>query len=52
MTKTTLCVECGVDTDYRGFVNRIPSSHDDVDGYLCGSCVSIFESEDSVEEAD
>lgn len=35
---TTLCLECGADTIGYGFVNRIPSSNTNIEGYRCGTC--------------
>ena len=31
---TILCLECGTNTQRLGFVNRIPSSRDGIDGYI------------------
>ncbi len=40
---TILCLECGTNTQRLGFVNRIPSSRDGIDGYICGTCSSAWE---------
>tara|TARA_R100000306_G_scaffold13510_1_gene16163 strand:- start:155 stop:520 length:366 start_codon:yes stop_codon:yes gene_type:complete len=35
---TTLCFECGTDTQYDGYVNRIPCDRDNLECYKCGPC--------------
>ena len=35
---TTLCFECGTDTQYDGWVNRIPCGRDYMECYKCGPC--------------
>ena len=38
MIDTTLCFECGADTQYDGFVNRISCGRDNLECYKCGPC--------------
>ena len=40
---TSLCKDCGVDTRYMGFVNRIPAGLDWFDCYQCGGCVPYID---------
>jgi len=37
------CVECDKDTSFGSgrFVNRVPASRDDVEGYLCPDCNQV-----------
>ena len=44
---STRCIECGVDTQVMGFVNRVPySGTDGLEAYVCGPCVSVWEERD------
>ena len=43
---TTLCLGCGTDTLTYGFVNRIPASNTNIDGYRCGTCSGDWADED------
>ena len=39
----TICFECGTDTQYDGWVNRIPCGRDYMECYLCGPCNDTME---------
>jgi hypothetical protein len=43
MINTTLCLECGTDTAVNGYVNRVPASKTNIDGYICGTCDSRYD---------
>jgi len=40
---TTRCLDCGVDTEISGYVNRVPADKAWIDGYICGPCGDTFD---------
>ena len=46
MIDTSLCLECGANTTSMGFVNRVSASRDQIDGYICGGCISTWDLRD------
>ena len=43
MIDTELCLECGVNTNIDGYVNRIPRDREIIDGYNCGRCQETWD---------
>ena len=39
--QTSLCKDCGADTEQYGYVNRIPFGGNRTELYVCGGCVAI-----------
>ena len=53
--ETTLCFECGTDTKYDGFVNRVFAGRDLMDCYKCGPCTATHDAisdENGIEQFD
>jgi len=48
MIRTNRCIECGVNTLSKGFVNRYPvfttCSEQDLESWMCGNCAVLHES--------
>ena len=44
--ETSLCLECGVDTMILGYVNRVSADRDNIDGWICGMCISTWDLRD------
>ena len=46
MIDTSLCLECGTNSASMGFVNRIGAGRDQIDGWICGMCISTWDLRD------